>query len=47
MSLLLSGNYCVVVFSLTGGNGGQNFFNKHTGGDLWQLKISECTMANR
>ena len=28
-----------------GGNGGQNFFQKHTGGDLWRLKILECTMA--
>ena len=34
-----------LVTVVCGENGGQNFFQKHTGGDLWRLKILECTMV--
>ena len=34
-----------LVTVVCNGNGWQNFFQKHTGGHLWQLKISECTMG--
>ena len=35
----------LLVTVVCGGNSGQNFFQKHTGGDLWRLKILECTMV--
>ena len=34
-----------LVTVVCGGNGGQNFFQKYTDGNLWRLKILECTMA--
>ena len=34
-----------LVTVVCAGNGGQNFFQKHTGGNLQRLKILECTMV--
>ena len=34
-----------LVSVVCGGKGRQNFFQKHTGSDLWRLKILECTMT--
>ena len=36
-----------LVTMVCGGNGGQNFFQTHTGGDLWRLKILERSIAEK